>query len=101
MAWVYLEALHDWPLFEWPNPSPWGTHIWIHGNRFYFNTPHLSEYIYTTRVPKIKQWNKLAMSWNFSTGHIEMYVNGHRELFVRRFGAALQATSGPVSIGRR
>ena len=103
MAWVYPESLQSGPLFDWNHDfgNHWETHIWVHENTLFMNMKGMGSDTISTQAPATKEWNKLAVSFRYSTGDVGFYVNGKIQWLEDQFKQGTHHTFGNINIGVR
>ena len=110
MAWVNPDAFVDAPLFHWSTHTghKHGPHIWLHPDgKLFFRAQHGRTNLWqgsrkSNAKYTLNQWNKLAVTFIYSSGETGFYVNGAVEwVHDAERVQQLQPTAGDIYMGNR
>lgn len=102
LMWIYLEELHDGPLFNYRPASPFGVHVWIAaGGKLFFRLANRQDAVYDFMVSQplnSGQWIYVGASYDYNTGVARMWIDG-TEVAQSNYGVFTLSTSSNVRIG--
>ena len=110
MAWVNPQAFIDAPLFQWRTHTGnnHGPHVWLHpqGQLFFSaqsGDTNLWQGVRESNARyKLNEWNRLAVTFIYTTGETGLYVNGAVEWYQDDERVQqLQPTYGDIYIASR